>query len=87
MIAAIWNALGATGLIVKLGMGVGLVVALAIAYGVWHHKVFKEGYTRALFDIAAEDTAAIKRATDLRATWKTCRDRGGKWDQSAGTCS
>lgn len=81
------GALNAAGLVTKLVLALGLAGSLLIAYGVWHHKIYRAGYIRALADIAAEDSRAINRATDLRKTWRDCRDRGGHWDQSRGACS
>ncbi|QDW38998.1 hypothetical protein FFI89_018715 [Bradyrhizobium sp. KBS0727] len=78
--------LEAGGIVAKLIAAGALVAALAIAYGVWHHKVYHAGYARALSDIAAEDAGAIKRATDMRKTWRSCRDRNGVWDQATGRC-
>jgi hypothetical protein len=81
------TALEASGLLTKILIGLGLLAAALTAYGIWHHEVYREGYTRALADIAAEDSRAIARATQFRQTWRECRDRGGRWDQSKGTCS
>lgn len=86
MITGIFEAVKLFGLLKSFGILVAVVAALGIGYGVWHHKVFKAGYVRALADIAAEDAAALKRATDMRQTWRACRDRGGRWDQATGGC-
>ncbi|MBR1150069.1 hypothetical protein [Bradyrhizobium sp. JYMT SZCCT0428] len=86
MITGIFEAIKLFGMLKSFGILVAVVAALAIGYGVWRHKVFREGYARALSDIAANDTAAVGRATDLRKTWRECRDRGGRWDQAAGRC-
>lgn len=80
-------ALQASGLVTKLVVAASLAAALLLAYGVWHHKVFRDGYDRALADIAAEDKRAIGRATELRSTWRACRDRGGRWIQTEGRCA
>jgi hypothetical protein len=63
-------------------------VALAAGDGavVWHHKIFESGYEKALSDIAAEDAAAIARATQMRSVWRDCRAHNGQWDQSTGEC-
>ncbi|ULK98834.1 hypothetical protein [Bradyrhizobium sp. I71] len=79
--------LRASGLVTKLLVAGGLLLAVVTAYGVWHHKVYRSGYVRALADIAAEDKRAIGAATELRKTWRECRDRGGHWIQSEGRCS
>lgn len=86
MIDAIVTGIKLFGVFKSFAILAGVVLALGIAYGAWHHKVYKEGYTRALSDIAAEDAGAIKRATDMRSTWRNCRDRGGRWDQATGRC-
>lgn len=65
----------------------GVLIAAGTLYGIWHHKVYQRGYDRALADIAAEDKRAIGAATELRKTWRECRDRGGRWIQSEGRCS
>lgn len=79
--------LQASGLVTKLILAGSLLLTAAAAYGVWHHRVYASGYARALADIAAEDQRAIGRATDLRNTWRECRDRGGRWIQSEGRCA
>lgn len=80
-------ALQGSGLAVKAIALAVAALALLAAYGVWHHQVFQSGYRRALADIAAEDMSAIGAATDLRKTWRACRDRGGRWIQSEGKCA
>ncbi|WP_158669497.1 hypothetical protein [Bradyrhizobium guangdongense] len=79
--------LQASGLVTKLVMAASIAAVALVAYGVWHHKVYRAGYDRALADIAAEDKRAIGAATELRKTWRDCRDRGGRWLQSEGRCS
>lgn len=87
MIGTLWAMFGGAGLLTKV-IAIGLLAAaLLAAYGVWHHKVYRSGYDRAISDIAAADTKAVQRATTARAAFKTCRDAGRKWDQAAGTCS
>jgi hypothetical protein len=87
MIGTLWAMFGGAGLITKLiTVGV-LAVALLAAYGVWHHKVYRSGYDRAISDIAAADTKAVQRATTARSAFKACRDSGRRWDQATGTCS
>lgn len=65
--------------VIALGLGGG---ALAL-----HHKVYEEGHEAALTEIAQENDEAIARALAKRNVWKDCRDRGGTWDQTSGTCS
>ncbi|WP_448031558.1 hypothetical protein [Bradyrhizobium liaoningense] len=71
----------------RIAAVVGPLLVVGTVYGVWHHKVDQAGYRRALADIAAEDKRAIGAATELRKTWRECRDRGGRWIQSEGRCS
>ncbi|MCS3725959.1 hypothetical protein [Bradyrhizobium betae] len=80
-------ALQASGLLTKIIVAGSLLLAALGAYGIWHHKVWRSGYVRALADIAAEDKSAIGQATELRKTWRACRDRGGRWIQSEGKCA
>jgi glucose-6-phosphate 1-dehydrogenase len=63
-------------------------VALTVTsvYEVWHHKVFRSGYDRALLDIARADDKAVDRASTMRNAWRACRDLGHNWDQSTGRC-
>lgn len=87
MIKLAMTAFGGAGLLTKLiTVGV-LAAALLAAYGVWHHKVYRSGYDRAISDIAAADTKAVQRATTARSAFKTCRESGRQWDQATGTCS
>lgn len=79
--------LQASSLLTKLAVAAAIALAALGAYGVWHHKVFRAGYDRALADIAAEDKRAIGQATELRGVWMECRKRGGRWIQSEGRCA
>ncbi|MCK1676658.1 MULTISPECIES: hypothetical protein [unclassified Bradyrhizobium] len=79
--------LQASGLVTKLIVAGSLALAVLGAYGVWHHKVYRAGYDRALADIAAEDARAIASATELRSTWLACRKAGRRWMQSEGKCA
>ncbi|WP_375782924.1 hypothetical protein ACE10Z_23710 [Bradyrhizobium sp. Pha-3] len=62
------------------------VLATVGAYWVGRHGEYERGYKAALAHIAVEDEQAINGAWELRQTWKDCRTRGGKWDQSTGVC-
>lgn len=86
MIGLIFNALGGAGLVTKLGIAAGLVVALLAGYGVWHHKVYANGYRAALADIARADNRAVGRATQYRQAFKNCRADGKAWDVTTGAC-
>jgi hypothetical protein len=79
--------LEASSLVTRLVVAGSLALAALGAYGIWHHKVFSAGYDRALADIAAEDQRAIGRATELRSTWRACREHGGRWIQTEGRCA
>jgi hypothetical protein len=87
MIGTLLSLFGGAGLMTKLIIIGGLAVTLLGAYGIWHHKVYRSGYDRAISDIAAADAKAVERATTARNTFKICRDSGRKWDQATGTCS
>lgn len=86
MIRTAINALGAAGFLTKLLVGLGIAAGLLAGYGVWHHKVYQSGYTRALADIAAQDERAITQAETKRAIFKQCRAAGKRWDQVEGRC-
>lgn len=62
------------------------VVSVVASYWYGHHGEYARGYDAALEAIAAEDDAAIQRATEKRSIWKECRARNGEWDQSTGEC-
>jgi len=79
--------LQASSLLTKIVAAGALALALLGAYGVWHHKVYRSGYDRALSDIAAEDKRAIGSALELRQVWKHCRASGRRWIQSEGRCA
>lgn len=79
--------LEASSMLTKLAVAGALALAALGAYGIWHHKVYRSGYDRALADIAAEDKRAIGSALELRQVWKDCRARGGRWIQSEGRCA
>jgi hypothetical protein len=81
------TAISGSSLLIKIALAVGLAAAVLAAYGVWHHKVYRSGYDRAISDIAAADAKAIGRAQQARAVWKNCRDSGKRWNQETGTCS
>lgn len=62
------------------------VLSILASYWYGHHGEYAKGYDAALSAIAAEDNAAIQRATEMRSVWKECRSRNGEWDQSTGEC-
>jgi len=80
------TALEASGLLMKLAVAAGLVTAVLIAYGVWHHKVYQSGVDDTIAAIAREDARFINRALAARNRWKECHDQGRGWDQSTGRC-
>ena len=79
--------LEAAGILTKLAIAAGLVVATLAAYGVWHHKVYQSGVHDTLVAIARADAKVIARATEYRNAWKNCRALEKKWDQTIGGCS
>lgn len=62
------------------------VVSVVAAFWYGHHGEYAKGYDAALSAIAAEDSAAIQRATEKRSVWKECRARDGEWNQSTAEC-
>lgn len=56
------------------------------AYWCGYHGEYNKGYDGALAKIAAEDSDAIQRATEMRSVWKECRAHNGEWNQSTGEC-
>lgn len=80
------SALSAAGLLTKMLVVVGLVAALLTAYGVWHHKVYSNGYDAALAAVARADARAVGKATEYRNAFKECRAAGKGWDQTTGRC-
>lgn len=62
------------------------VVSIVVSFWYGRHGEYAKGYEKALSDIAAEDAAAIERATQMRSVWKECRLNSGEWDQSTGEC-
>lgn len=79
--------LESSGVLTKLAITAAVLVALGGAYAGWHHEVYESGYDAAIAAIAAEDSAALARATEKRSVWRDCRSRNGVWDQSTGRCS
>ena len=80
------TALEASAALTKLAIALGLIGALAIAYGVWHHKVYQSGVNDTIAAIAREDTRFINKALAARTKWKECRDQNRGWDQTTGRC-
>lgn len=67
-----------------------VVAALAVvALGsFWYGREgeYDKGHTAAVAEIASENIAALKDATEKRAIWKECKARSGEWDQTRGEC-
>ena len=80
------SALSTAGLLTKLLVAAGVVVALLTAYGVWHHKVYQSGVDDTIARIAANDARLVDRAFKARAKLKDCQAQGRAWDQSTGAC-
>jgi ABC-type amino acid transport system permease subunit len=70
----------------KLGAIAAGLVALVIAYGIWHHHVYMEGWNAAINAVARQDAKAIAAAKAGRDAFNKCRDSGLRWDQSTGQC-
>lgn len=73
-------------LIIKIAMAAGLVAIILLAYGVWHHKVYDEGWYAALASVARADAKTIAEATKYRNAYKACNATGKGWDQTTGAC-
>lgn len=73
--------------IFKVGAIAAALVALVIGYGIWHHKVYMEGYNAYKALIIANDTKTIKDALDARSVRNDCVTRGLRWDVTTGKCS
>ena len=69
--------------IITVGAG---IAALAVSYGLWHHKVFNSGWNAAIAAIAAQGRRAIDAARSARANWRACVDGDGVWNASTGQC-
>jgi hypothetical protein len=78
--------LSGAGIVSKLIAGGVIVAALLTAYGVWHHKVYKQGVDAAIAGIAREDERWINRAFEARGKLKECNATGRGWDQTTGRC-
>jgi hypothetical protein len=85
-IKGILTAIEAGGLVLKLAMGAGLVALVLVGYGLWHHKVYSEGWYAALASVARGDDKAVAKATEFRAAFKACRAASKSWDQTTGDC-
>lgn len=86
MIQAIILAWSAAGWGLRIAAVVGPLLVAGTVYGVWHHKVWQGGYDAAVTDIAADNTAAVSRASKLRDKYESCSTGGGRWDQTTGRC-
>lgn len=68
-----------------------LVVAALVAVAIgsfWYGREgeYGKGHTAAIAEIASENAAVLKQATEKRAVWQSCRSRSGTWNQSTGEC-
>lgn len=70
----------------RIGLAAAVIAALAIGYGVWHHKVYQSGYDAAIAAVARLDQEAMDRVKDGVKDLIECRARGGTWDIVSGTC-
>lgn len=78
--------LGAIPLLWRIGIGLAIVAALGVGYGVWHHRVYESGYAAAIAAVARADQDAIDRVAAGVKELVECRVRGGTWDVVTGTC-
>jgi hypothetical protein len=85
-VKGILTAIDVSGLVLKLAMGAGLVALVLVGYGLWHHKVYSEGWYAGLASIARGDDKAVAKATEFRSAFKACRAGGKSWDQTTGGC-
>lgn len=75
-IPLLWKIIAAGGVLVLLAGG-----ALYV-----HNKIEQAGYDRAMDDVAKTNAVARIRLDEAVARSKSCRDFGGRWDQSRGLC-
>src|SRR5579859_1871655 len=62
------------------------ILATVFAYWVGREGEYDRGYAKAIAEIAAENEAALSRATAARGVWQQCRAKNGEWDQTTGEC-
>lgn len=86
MISGIIAALEASGLLVKVAVIGGLMIAMGVTYGVWHHEVYQSGVNDTIASIARADAKTVDRALKARAVLQQCQSSGKQWDQSTGEC-
>lgn len=68
--------------------GAGILVAGVIGAGWYiHNAIEKAGYERAMDDVAKTNAVARVKLDEAVARVKSCRDFGGRWDQSRGVCA
>lgn len=85
-IRAAMTALGAAGIVTKLLVAAGLIAAALTAYGVWHHKVYMEGWNDHLAAVVRGDAKTIAAAWEKRSKFNECRAQKLAWDQVTGAC-
>lgn len=86
IVTMVASLIGGNQFIARIIVGGALILMAATAYGIWHHKVWSNGYDRALVDIAQQDDKAIARAREYRDRVRACSADGLRWDQSTGKC-
>jgi len=74
----------------KIGASlIGIAGGLALFIGgflVLKNHYTREGYTKAITEMAARDGKAIKKGDEIEKQIGLCFDRGGEWNTSTGKC-
>jgi hypothetical protein len=73
-------------LLVQLGIGLGLVGAVAGGYAYWHHSVYQSGWDDAKADTSAKDKEAVDAANNSVDPVRACRASGRVWRTATGQC-
>lgn len=64
------------------------LAAIVIAYGIWHHKIYMEGYNAHKALIIANDERTVGEALAGRSVYDDCVNvRKLRWDTATGQCS
>jgi hypothetical protein len=63
-----------------------LVITALASFWYGREGEYDKGHTAAIAEIASEDAAVLKSATEKRAVWQECKAHDGEWNQSTGEC-